>query len=382
MDTSTNIGLGHNRPPQTTADDLADRYKSLADRFLELTEAAKAAPETIEDDENHLKVVELCKEMRTCERAAENAQEEERLPFKTKVEAINGWFKSRIEPLAKLRATLTARHKDYSDKKAAAEKARLEAEAEERRAREREALRLANEAQASAIAANNATEDARRLAEEAKAQREAATTDLETATADHADARAESGRLWAKILEIDASIAKRRKEGEKITAEHIAAEKGDLPEQYDAARKAVSAADAKVKEARQAAVEAKRRQQEAEREEEDRKRKAAQANRQVQQHMGDAIREDKAAKKLEDRAAGPEADLVRARSEHGAVGTVARQWQSEVVDRAALDKEALWPFLHGDAIASALHKWMLAQPPHKRVMRGARMTEELVGQVR
>ncbi|WP_119270894.1 hypothetical protein [Taklimakanibacter deserti] len=382
MDTSTTIGLGHNQGPQTIADDLADRFKPLLDRYAELTESGAALPETIDDDETHGKVMELVKSMRALKKSLEDTMDAERAPFKQKVEAISGWFKSRIDPLVKLKDDLTARHKDYSDRKAAAEKQRLEEEAEKKRAAEREALRLAQEAQAAAAASDQAAETARILADEAKSQREAATTDLEVATADHADARAKAGALWAKLLEIDADVAKRRKAGETFTPEQIAGMKGDLPDQYKDARALVADADDRVKEARAIAAEAKKRQKDADRKAEEEKRAAAQANRQVQSHLGDAVRLDKAATKFENRAAGPDADLARARSEHGAVGTVTRQWKSEVVDRDKLDKYALWPFIHGDAISAALWKWMQTQPPEKRVMPGARMTEETIGTVR
>lgn len=382
MDTSTTIGPGHNNPPATIADDLADRFKEQLDRYSELMESGKAAPEEIADDETHAKVVELAKDMRALEILFDNSRSIEKEPHQKLVDAVNGWFKSRIEPLEALRKKLQAKHKDYSEKKAAAERRRIEEEAERKRQAEREALRLAGEATATLAASVSAAETARTLADEAKASREAATSDLEIATADVADAKAKSGAIYAKLLAIDAEIARRRKDGETFDPEKIAELKGDLPDQFKAAKEAVSTAEGALRKARDAAAEAKRKQQDAEREAEEKRRLAAAARREEQAHLGEAVRHDKAATKLEERAQVPDKDLARVRSEHGAVGTLQRQWQSKVVDRAKLDKAALWPFIHEDAISAALHKWMMAQPPEKRVMAGASMTEETLGTVR
>ena len=375
-------GIGDNKPPATIADDLAERFKEHLDRHAELIEAGHKAPETIGDDETHKKVVELAKEMRSLELVLENNRELEREPHKKMIDAVNGWFKSRIDPLETLRKKLQQRHKEYSERKAAEEKRRIEEEAERKRQAEREALRLASEASATRIISDQASADAKQLADEAKASREAATSDLEIATADAADARAKSAAIWAKLLAIDADHARRRKAGETIPGELATAEKGDLPDQLKAAKAAVAAADEALKKAREAAAEAKRKQQEADRQAEEAKRTASAAKREEQAHLGDAIRADKSATKLEERASGPAADLARVRSEHGAVGTLQRQWQSRIVDRAKLDKNALWPFIHEDAIAAALWKWMMAQPAEKRVMAGAAISEETIGTVR
>lgn len=383
MDTATTAaGIGHNAPPETIADTLADRFKTELDRYAELIETGKTVPETIEDDDTHAKAVELAKQMRSLELVLDNSRELEREPHKKVVDAINGWFKSRIDPLEALRKVIQARHKDYAEKKAAAEKRRLEEEAEARRAREREALRLASEAEATRIASETAANDARRLADDAKLQREAATTEVESAASDLAQANAEASAIWAKLLAIDADHARRRKDGEAITPEMIAAAKGDLPEQLRAAKERQREAEATLKAAREAAREAKRRQEEADRQAAEQLRAANAAKREEKGHVETAIREDKAATKLEERASGPDKDLARVRSEHGAVGTLQRQWQSRISDRAKLDKEALWPFIHEDAISAALWKWMMAQPPEKRVMAGASISHETVGAVR
>ena len=91
---------------------------------------------------------------------------------------------------------------------------------------------------------------------------------------------------------------------------------------------------------------------------------------------------EKRADKIATVVAGPEAELARTRSEPGAVSTLSRRWESGIVDRTKLDKDALWPFIHGDALEAALYKWMMAQPQDKRVMAGASMEEVTSGQTR
>lgn len=374
--------LGHNNPPQTIADELTQKFPDEIKRYEELMSSAKTAPADIKDDVMHKDMVELAKSMRSLEIVLENNREIEREPWKAKVDAVNGWFKSKLDPLESLRKTIQTRHKDYAERKAAAEKKRLEEEAERKRAQEREALRLAQDAEASKATAAQAAEAARIAADEASLQREAATTDLERAQADYHEARANQARIWAKITEIDADIAQRRKSGEKISNDDVIAMRGDLPKQIAEARDATNAADRKLKESRLAASEARRKVQEAQRIEDETAREVKAADREVRSHFDEAERLDRSASKIEKVVTGPDSDLARVRSEHGAVGTLQRKWVCEVVDFNQLDRDALWPFINGAAIEAALWKWMMAQPLDRRVMKGARIFIDQTGVVR
>ena len=374
--------IGGNNPPETLADMLADKYRPLFDRMTELVDAAKQAPETIADDITHAKVVELAKAMRKTEQEADKRREDEREPFKAKVEEINGLFKSRIDPVEKLRKVLMERHTAYSQKKAAEEQRRLAEEAEKRRQAEAEALAAAQEAQRTKLNAEAQQREAERLAEFARDSRNAAASDVQIAAADVAEIKAEIGHIHARLLAVDAEFARKRQAGEPVTAEARALAKA--ADQGNAAEAAgrLQAAEQRLQKARSDEADARRKQQAAEAEAAAQRRAAAAAERDERDAMNTAMREDRRATRFEEKAAGPEADLARTRSEHGAVGTLTRRWQCRVIDRDALDRDALWPFINGEAIEAALWKWMMAQTPDKRVMSGASMSEETEGAVR
>lgn len=374
--------IGHNQPPMTTADDLASRFRELAIKAEEFSREV-VPPSAIKDDIHHAAVVEAGKKCRAIERALEDARDAERAPLKLKTEEINGWFNTRIEALESIRKKLTSLHKDYSEKKAAAEKKRLAEEAEKKRFAEAEALRLAQDASRTKADAESARRNAEALAEIASSARDVATTAVQIAQADAAEARSEIAKIRLRIAEIDAEFAQRRRDkDESATDENRRAARADLDAALSAAQEKAKGCDAIVASKKAEAEEAKRQQRLAEETAAAAARDLRAAAREEKFALDEAVRHDKAATRIEERAQGSEADLARVRSEHGAVGTVARQWVCEVIDRDALDKNALWPFINGEAIQSALWKWMMAQPQDKRVMRGARMEQEIVGQVR
>lgn len=373
---------GHNRPPADMVGDLQDKYKDLLDRMAELADAAKQAPETIADDITHAKVIELAKAMRKAEREADDRRRDEIEPFKAAGETVNGFFKSRIDPLEKLRRVITERHEAYAQRKAAAEKRRLEEEAEKRRRAEQEALAAAQEAQRTRLNAEAAQRECEMLADFARDSRNAAASKVQLAAADLADAKLAEAQINARLLAIDADFARRRQEKQEATLEERSEARRADAEALVAAKAKRQEADTRLRLAREEEAEERRKQIEAERQAAEQRRLAAAAGREERQQMDAAVREDRRAAKIEDKAGGPEADLARTRSEHGAVGTLARRWVSRVTDRTALDKAALWPFINGEAIEAALWKWMMAQTPEKRVMAGAVMTEETEGVVR
>ena len=374
--------IGGNNPPEIMADMLAEKYQPLLDRMSELIDAARQAPEVIADDITHAKVVELAKAMRKVEQEADKRREDEREPFKVKVEEVNGFFKSKIDPVEKLRKVLMERHTAYSQKKAAEEQRRLAEEAEKRRQAEAEALAAAQEAQRTKLNAEAQQREAERLAEFARDSRNAAASDVQMAAADVAEIKAEIGRVRARLLAVDAEFARKRQAKEPWTEEERAAAKADDQQLVAQGSSLLQAAEQRLQKARADEAEARRQQQAAEAEAAAQRRAAAAAQRDERDAMNTAVREDRRAAKFEEKAAGPEADLARTRSEHGAVGTLTRRWSCRVINRDALDRDALWPFINGEAIEAALWKWMMAQTPDKRVMSGASMSEETEGAVR
>jgi hypothetical protein len=112
------------------------------------------------------------------------------------------------------------------------------------------------------------------------------------------------------------------------------------------------------------------------------KRSETSAGRDSRDALNAAVREEKKADRIDDKVNGPEADLARSRSEHGAVGTLTRRWECRLVDRTVVDIVKLAPFINEDAISAAGYKWMMAQQQHHRSMRGFIMEEITVGAVR
>jgi colicin import membrane protein len=374
--------IGHNNPPATIADELSIAHKSDLDLKAELLESFKTAPERIDDDITQTKAAELIKKTRALERKLEDARDRAKLPFEDTVKAIRGFFNTTIEPLEKARKALNEKSQAYLQRKADEEKRRLAEEEEKRRAAAAEALRLAQEAERAKTASTQAAQDAAKLAQDAADARAAATSEQETASADLTAAKAAHAQIKADMLAFAAEVAIRAKNGDPVEEDEKAAKRAGFEQQLAEARAKVDAADAALKAAREKAIAAKREADRLEAERAAAERQAKAAAREAQANLQDAVREEKAADKIAAKIDGPDAELARTRSLHGAVSTLERRWTWAVVDRDQLDKEALWPFIHGDAIEVALGKWALSQPQEKRVMRGARIEQETVGQVR
>lgn len=372
----------HNRPPETIADELALAHKSDLDLKAELLESYATAPERIDDDITQTKAAELIKKTRALELKLDKACDTAKLPFEDKVKAIRGFFKTTIEPLEKARKALNEKSQAYLQRKADTEKRRLAEEEERRRAAAAEALRLAQAAETAKMASTAAAQDAARLAQEADQAKAAATSEQETAAAELTAAKAAHAQIKADMLAFAAEVAIRAKNGDPIEEDVKAAKKTEFEGLLAAERAKVDAADAALKAAREKAIAAKREADRLEAERAAAERQAKAAAREAQANLQEAVREEKAADKIAAKIEGPEAELARTRSLHGAVSTLERRWTWAVIDRDQLDKDALWPFLHGDAIEVALGKWALSQPQEKRVMRGARIEQETVGQVR
>jgi hypothetical protein len=374
--------IGHNMPPVTIAEELAMAHSEDLALKTELLTAYSAAPDRIDDDITQTKAAELIKKTRALELKLDRACDAAKSPFEERVKAIRGFFKSTVEPLERARVALNDKSKAYLQRKADEEKRRLAEEEDRRRAAAAEALRLAQAAEAAKNASSFAAQDASRLAQEANDARAAASSDQETAAAELIGAKASYQQIKADMLAYAAELAVRAKNGEPVDETTKADKKADFEARLATARSNVEAADAVLKAAREKAVAAKREAErlEAERLEAERKKRAAE--REVQANLKEAVREEKAADKIAAKIEGPDADLARTRSVHGAVSTLARQWVCEVTDRNLLNKDALWPFINGEALQAALWKWMMAQSEEHRTMSGARIEQDTVGQVR
>lgn len=376
------LALGGNNPPETIADELSIAHKADLDLKADLLEAYKTAPERIDDDETQAKAAELIKKTRALEIKLDKAADTLRQPFEDKIKAIRGFFKTTIEPLEKARKALNDKAQDYSQRKAEAEKRRLAEEEEKRRAAAAEAMRLAQAAETAKAASTQAAQDAARLAQDAADAKAAATSEQETAAAEFTAAKAAHAQIKADMLAYAAEVAIRAKNNDPIEEDVKAAKKTEFEGLLADARSKMDAAEAVLKAARDKAIEAKREADRLAREQAEKERQARAAEREAQANLNTAVREEKAADKIAAKIDGPDADLARTRSLHGAVTTLSRQWVCSITNRDLLDKAALWPFINEDALQAALWKWMMAQAEDSRRMAGAIIEQETIGQVR
>lgn len=378
-------GIGDNRPPANLIEELQERYKSLLDQVAEVKDAAETVPDEITSEDVQTRVAELIKKMRFVEKTLDGARELEREPHAKKVTEVNGFFKTRIDPLEAMRKKLNERSQAFLEKKAAAERRRLAEEEERRREKAAADLAAAQEAERKKREAEEAQRKAEAEALAAQQARERAIQEQKDAEERAAKAKAEEARLKALAIQRAAEDARLAKEKQERDAEEQAArdEQRRLDEIASAEAKANrEAEEALAATAKAEAAKALEERREAEEATRVAKAEVKTAGRDEREAMDSALREEKRADKIATVIEGPEADLARTRSEHGAVSTLGRRWSSRVVNRDLLDKSKLWPFINGEAIEAALWKWMMAQEAEKRVMAGAVMEIETSAQVR
>ena len=376
IEVNPNIFIGANNPPVSILDALNEKYKKDLDQAAELRDAAKSVPERIEDDATEAKVTETILKMRGLKRAFEEAQKAERKPYNDQVKSINGFFVTKIESLEKERAIISARSGDYLDRKAALERRKLEEEVEKKREEARIALEAAQKAERERLAAENARKEQERLAAVAQAEKEQAERDKKAA-----EERA------AIAIETEKRLARERKERESkdvADAEARAAQKVIDDAAMTAARAEREEAEKQRAEAIAQRDAARVQQRQAEDSADEAKREEKIATRDTKGALEDALRNEKRADRIEQKAEGPDADLARTRSEHGGVATVSRNWTCRIVDASKLDYKTLQPFVPLDIWEICLRKWMLLQPATQeaRQMPGAVMEIEVTAQHR
>jgi hypothetical protein len=377
--------IGGNNPPATLLEELQERYKADLDRAAEVKDAAQSVPDVIDNDDVQTRVAELIKKMRFVEKTLDGAREIEREPHAKKVTEVNGFFKTKIEPLEALRKTLNERSAAYLEKKAAAERRKVQEEEERRRAKAAEDMRLAQEAEEKKRAAEAAQRKAEADALAAQQARDKAIQDAKDAEARAEAAKVREAEMKAQAIKRaaeDALLAKAKMERDAEEQAQRDAQKA--AHEIDMANaKAAREADEKLAaEARAQAAKALIERRDHEEAARVAKAEVKTANRDEQESLASAVREEKRADRLADVAAGPEADLARTRSEHGAVSTLARVWKYRVVNADLLDMRALWPHVSTEEKEIAFGKWAKLQPPEKRQMYGAVAELETVAQVR
>ena len=366
----------HNQPPVSLIDELADRYKPQLDQFSELKHAAETAPDVIPDEETHAKVAELIKKMRFCEKTLDGARELERDPFAKKVTEVNAFFKTRIEPLERLRKALNDRSQAFLEKKAIAERKRLQEEEDRRREEARVAMERAQESERAKNAATAAANELENLATQLRTARATATTEVDSCAVAVAEAKVGVQNVRSQIANLNAEFAVRIQKGEEVTP----AEKTEARTKFEAllteAKGKLEAAEEALKAAKQKAADAKVAQDKIDEDLRNAKKEVKTAERDEKAHVDTALKSEKRADKIAEVVAGPEADLSRERSEHGAVSSLGERWKCTVTNPKLLPMEILWPLISTDEKEKAARAWMNLQPPENRSMPGTVMEIE------
>lgn len=376
IEVNPNVFIGANNPPVNIVETLSEKYKRELDQAAELRDAAKSVPERIEDDETEAKATELILKMRGLERLLEDSQKAERKPYNDQVKSINGFFLTKIEVLEKERGVISVRSGEYLDRKAAAERRKLEEEAQKKREEARIALESAQKAEADRLAAEKARQEEERKAAVAKAEKEQAERDKKAA-----EERA------ALAIETEKRLARERKEREaqdQRDAEARAAQKVIDDAAMAKAKAEREEAEKEAAEARAKRDAARAEQRQAEDNAAEAKRDERTATRDSKGALDEALRNEKRADRIEQKSEGPDADLARTRSEHGGVATVSRNWTCRITDPTKLDYKTLQPFVPLEVWEVCLRKWMLLQPATQeaRQMPGAVMEIEVTAQHR
>lgn len=351
--------IGDNLAKAPIKERMEAQYPEIFSRIDELEKAAVLVPEKITSDDDAGKAQDLVKMMRVAIKQADGARDIEKEPYAQGVKEVNAAFKIPMERLEKVQKAIMARLDAYLEEKKEAE--RLAREEAARKHRE-EAERLAREAEAAerrrieAEAARKAEEERARKAEEDKlrAQQEAREAEARAAAAKAEAARLETERKAREVRE----AAEKAERDAKDEAERKARAEADAKRlaELKAAREAE---EQKAREAREAAAKAREEQAAAETAARAAKAEQREAAKTETEALGQAVRAERRADRLDDAANATDADLSRTRGELGTVGSLARRWVFRVDDYDAIPLNVLRPFVSRDAIDAAIHKLMM-----------------------
>lgn len=184
-------GIGDNKPPLITIEELMLAHQPLVDRVAELEAKAADQPDRVNNDDQQGTLQDVIKEIDTHSTTVEATRESVKAPFMTATRLLDGFFKALSEPkrggtpgrLEIARNRLAAIGGDYLRRKEAAERQAREDAARRQRAEEQ---RLRDEAAAQEAAAARLRERNRPTA----AVEKETVADLRTEQAAHAGARA------------------------------------------------------------------------------------------------------------------------------------------------------------------------------------------------
>ena len=179
-------GIGHNRPPANTPEDLQAELtlenRELLDRADALIDVSTSVPEVLADDEQSSKVTDLVAMIAACQKSLEKKREAAKEPYLTFGRLVDGFFNGKKQRLDTAKTTANKAQTAYLMRKAAEEKrlreeaARLAREDADRKleeARQAEAAKmttLADQRVTEAVVLNQEAAVAERKAEQKSAQ--------------------------------------------------------------------------------------------------------------------------------------------------------------------------------------------------------------------
>ena len=393
--TSQAAGIGHNQPP-SDAEIIHEKLAVDYDDLLQMVERGLAkeaeVPKEILNDDDDGKASDYLKKLSQLNKMMDAARKGEKEKWDEKAKAVHSFFKKRMETIDDVIKRVKEPHEAYklakADKarRAAEEKARIaQEEANERLRVAQEAQRVADEARIKAEADAKAAKDkadadakaAKERADEAKRKADADAAEIRRKAQEEADKiKADADRIRKEAQDRDdeskRDAAKREKEARDKEAE---AEKIKKQAEKDAAE-VTKEADRVAREEEKAGRESVRNAEEV----------AKAANREVKDlqrasnaALDVAARADKVAEKAERKADVGLAELSRTRGDHS-VSSVSVYWTGEIVDRRALDLDALRDHIPFDALDQAVKAFARATEG-KVAVEGARFFEDVRSRV-
>lgn len=372
--------IGHNFPPEPTLiERLQTKYAADLKEADELLAAAKTVPERIDDDATQGKVSDLIRKMAASQKRLGANLDYEKKPLEDDVKIIKATFDNPWDRLETVRKEIKKITLDYTQRKDAAEKRRLEEIAAKKRAEEQEALRLAQEAETAKLNAGRAVDAYEQQSNAARMAKASATTAVEIAEADLLAAKAKVGKVKADGLQMKADYAIDAKNKVEIDEALRTQRREKYEADLESAQAEVTRCDGILQQAREAAAEAKRVADAAELALRTANKDLRSASADAKQHMGTAERADREATKIIEKVAGP--SLGRTVSDYGSVAGAMRNWKCDLVDVSAVPLEKLRHLIDPEAIRIAGGKWMRLQPANTkdRQMPGFAMYEDDIG---
>jgi hypothetical protein len=226
--TERRVTIGDNQPSANTIAEVTDRlardYNEMTVTAAALLDRAEQLPEEIETEAELERFSNLVVEMRGTIARVEATRQAEKEPYLRSGQAVDGYFSTLKERIAKGMNVMTRRVSDYQNRKLRAERERLRREDEERRRIARvaaeQAERERREAEEARLAAERARKPETKQAKQEIAAEQEAVAAHATVTANIAADEAEAARI--DTLRKPSEIARSRfDEGRLVTTREV-----------------------------------------------------------------------------------------------------------------------------------------------------------------